>query len=278
MSTNLAYMPLVTHPEPVGDEAVGAAVEVAAALGCDIKVVTFAAVLPRVSTPVDGLLINIPEMIRAAEESSRNHCSRLHELVLARAGSRIRAHGSTREAPVGTEGSVAAVEARYHDLALLPLSSDSAAAREHAQEVVFGAGRPAVLVPPSARPGQLKRVAVAWDGSRVAARALADVRAYLNEDTELTVLTIRDEKPLAEDDIAAALRASLEERGFRAEARNVALGRRKIAEALQEAALEVGAEMLVMGGFGHSRIRDFILGGATQGVFADPRLPILLSH
>jgi nucleotide-binding universal stress UspA family protein len=55
-------------------------------------------------------------------------------------------------------------------------------------------------------------------------------------------------------------------------------GDRTIAEALQDAAVEDGAQLLVMGGFGQSRIRDFILSGATQGVFRDLHLPILLSH
>jgi nucleotide-binding universal stress UspA family protein len=47
---------------------------------------------------------------------------------------------------------------------------------------------------------------------------------------------------------------------------------------LQDAAVKAGAQILVMGGFGHTRLRDFILGGATQGVFRDLRLPVLLSH
>ena len=52
----------------------------------------------------------------------------------------------------------------------------------------------------------------------------------------------------------------------------------EISTTLQEHALELGAALLVMGGYGHSRVRDFVLGGATEGVLSDLRLPVLLSH
>jgi nucleotide-binding universal stress UspA family protein len=59
---------------------------------------------------------------------------------------------------------------------------------------------------------------------------------------------------------------------------DIALDKRSISTALQEAALSEGAKLLAMGGFGHSRLRDFVLGGATKGVLSDLRLPLLLSH
>ena len=97
-------------------------------------------------------------------------------------------------------------------------------------------------------------------------------------DTRVTVLTVQDEKQLAGESIAEALADSLRGRGMDAQSRDIALGDRTIATALQESALAAGADLLVMGGFGHSRLRDFILGGATSGVFEDLRLPVLLSH
>lgn len=182
------------------------------------------------------------------------------------------------EAVPSVTGDAAASEARYFDLALLPWSKDSAVVRELAQAVVFGAGRPTILVPPGEKPAPLSHVAVAWDASRVAARALADLMPLLADDAHITALTVHDEKPLVGSGIAEALASSLEKRGFHAEALNVMLGPRTISETLQESALDAGAGLLVMGGFGHSRVRDFILGGATKGVFADLRLPVLLSH
>jgi nucleotide-binding universal stress UspA family protein len=134
------------------------------------------------------------------------------------------------------------------------------------------------LVPPSARAVALDHIAIAWDGSRVAARALWDALALLPESGRLTVLTIRDEKPLSAPDLAGSLATSLEKRGYNAKPLNIMLSERTIAEALQDSTVEAGAQLLAMGGFGHSRVRDFILGGATKGILNDLRLPVLLSH
>ena len=135
-----------------------------------------------------------------------------------------------------------------------------------------------LMVPGSAKPMALSHLAIAWDGSRVAARALGDALPYLVEGGRVTVLTVQGEKALEQDDPAATLAAALGRRGLKAEARLIPMGKGGIATTLQEAALAEGAQVLAMGGFGHSRLREFILGGATDGVLKDLRLPVLLSH
>jgi len=67
-------------------------------------------------------------------------------------------------------------------------------------------------------------------------------------------------------------------RGYAAKAQNLKLGRKTIAEVLQDVAISEGAQLLAMGGFGHSRLRDFVLGGATKGLLADLRIATLLAH
>lgn len=91
-------------------------------------------------------------------------------------------------------------------------------------------------------------------------------------------MTVHDEKALNGTGLAQTLASYLNLRGYEANAVDLTLDGRSIATALQEAALAEGAQLLAMGGFGHSRLRDFILGGATKGVLADLRLPVLLSH
>ena len=144
--------------------------------------------------------------------------------------------------------------------------------------MIFGSGRPSVVVPPAARVDKVERLAIAWDGSRAAARALGDALAVVPEGVRVAVLTVRDEKPLDGKGLAGALASSLERRGIAAEGRDVVLKGRAIATALQDEALQAGASLLAMGGFGHSRLRDFVLGGATRGVLSDLRLPVLMSH
>src|SRR5690606_35860095 len=157
-------------------------------------------------------------------------------------------------------------------------AKDEPVGHEIAQSVLFGSGRPAILLPRQA-PRGAGHFAVAWDGSRVAARALADALQFMTPESRVTVVTITDEKSLARNDIAQALAALLEQRGLKASAaNNTSLNRRAIGDALQETALEAGADLLVMGAYGHSRLRDFVLGGATRNVFSNLRLAVLLSH
>lgn len=188
------------------------------------------------------------------------------------------AHCTHREVVLGAVLDAASAGARYFDFALLPWSGDTRASRDMAEAVVFGSGVPVVLVPETAKPKPVNHLAVAWDASRVAARALGDALPLLAMDGRISVLTVKDEKPLGSSDIAASLASHLIERGYKAEAFEVKLAGRKIADALQDDAITAGAGLLAMGGFGHSRLRDFILGGATEGILSDLRLPALLSH
>jgi nucleotide-binding universal stress UspA family protein len=179
---------------------------------------------------------------------------------------------------LGAAIDAAIAEARTFDLALLPWDGQTVSAQDMAQYMVFDAGVPVVLVPPSAAAGPVDHIAVAWDGSRVAARALCDALPLLSAGGRVSVVTVLGEKSLKGSGLAQTLAVALERRGYPAKAVDIALDGRTIASALQDAALSEGAQMMAMGGFGHSRLRDFILGGATQGVFGALRLPVLLSH
>lgn len=276
--TRIAYMPLATYPETVADRSIHAAIDFAASLGCALQVTTFAVDVPQLSSPLGNLLIDIPELVRAAEEKSRSESRRLQDLVRAAAGSRLELHGTNRQVVLGAELDLAATEARYFDLALLPWSGETVAGQDMAQALVFGSGRPAILVPPADAPARIDHIAVAWDASRVAARALGDALPLLAEGGRVSVLTVHGEKKLAGPDLAATLAAALDRRGIAARPFEIALGERSIAEALQDTARSEGAQLLAMGGFGHSRLRDFILGGATEGVLTRLLLPTLLSH
>ena len=144
-----------------------------------------------------------------------------------------------------------------------------------AQSLVFGSGVPVILVPPSTSVGSVDHIAIAWDGP---GRRTGAVLPLLSADGRISVLTVQDEKSLSGSGLAQTLAASLALREYSAGTVDINLDSRTIAEALQCAALAEGAQLLVMGGFGHSRLRDFILGGATKGVFSDLQLAVLLSH
>jgi nucleotide-binding universal stress UspA family protein len=275
MPARFAYMPLPTYPDAPPEAAVRAAVGFAAALGCRLHVSTFAVDIPPIASPVSGFL-DVEGMARAAEDRSRADCQRLHSLVegIAPPETRIVNYRSL----LGAALDAATSQARYFDLALLPWVAETRSSQDMAQALVFDAGVPVVLVPPSTTAARVDHVAIAWDESRVAARALADALRLLPDGGRVTVLTVRDEKALRSPGIAEDLAAALARRGHEARAVDLTLQGRTVAAALQDAARAEGAQRLAMGGFGHSRLREFILGGATRGVLSDVRLPVLLSH
>lgn len=279
MLKRVAYMPLSTYPEVVADGATLAAVRFAASLGFELHVGAFSIDVPNVHSPLlGGVLLDVPGLIRAAEEKSKTECLRLRGILEGLTELPGKIHFSTRQVVMGAAFDTAATEARYYDVSVLPWSAETVLTIDMAEAVVFGSGRPTILVPPSAPPASLHHVAIAWDESRVAARALGDALSLLPEGGRVSVLTVQDEKPLGGSDIAESLAASLGMRGFKANACSISLGDKTIAEALQDAAIKEGAQLVAMGGFGHSRLRDFVLGGATKGILTDLRLPALLSH
>lgn len=278
MPNRIAYMPLNTYPEAAPDPAILAAVNFAAALGCGLHVSTFAVKIPTMSSPLGGVFINAAGMARVAEDRSRAQCERLMSLVQGGAADTLGSSVISHTSLLGAALDEAAAEARYFDLAFLPWDAATVSAQDMAQSLVFGAGVPVILVPAQAQVNRVDHIAIAWDESRVAARALCDALPFLSAGGRVSVLTVQDEKALRGTGIAQTLATSLERRGYAASAVDIKLDGRNIARALQDAAIDAGAQLLAMGGFGHSRLRDFVLGGATKGVFSDLRLAVLLSH
>jgi len=274
-----AFLPIATYPETIGEAALGNAVEIAAKIGASLRVVAIKADIPDVSNALSKFLLDTPQLIRDAETKSRIEGDRLAHFVEDKANAiGVEVSAGSVTAPIAALADVAAVHARYLDLSLVPVEYSNETSRMMAEVVVFGSGRPVLLVPDRLKPSAFDHVAIAWDGSRAAARAVADARAILERAKRISVLTVYDEKPIKEKDAGERLAAALRESGLPAQALVLDSEDCPIAETLQLGALEHNANLLVMGGYGHSRLRDFVLGGATTGVLADLRLPVLLSH
>jgi nucleotide-binding universal stress UspA family protein len=248
-------------------------------IGVDIHALAINADIPPVSNALSRFLLNVPEMIRQAEALSRQRGEHLLALVKESALSAgIGVTTNMVSAPLAALSDIAAVQARYFDSVLIGLEPGNVTSRMTAETVIFGAGRPSILLPDLCDVGAMDHVAIAWDGSRVAARAVGDALPLLQRATRISILTVLDEKPLKENDAAERLVGSLRSRGLAAEIAPIRTEDCPIAETLQQRAIERGASLLVMGGYGHSRVRDFVLGGATQGILSDPLMPILISH
>jgi nucleotide-binding universal stress UspA family protein len=137
-------------------------------------------------------------------------------------------------------------------------------------------GRPILLLPakPADRIG--KAVAIAWNGSAEAAHAASAALPFLAQAERVLLLAGVKETPV--EPSLGELGEWLSHHGIKAEQRQVALTGWPVGEQLVDEAAAAGADLIVMGGYGHSRMRETIFGGATRAVLNEAKLPALLSH
>lgn len=275
----MASLALATYPEPNSPKIAVNATALVKQIDAALHAIAINVDIPDISNALSSYLLDLPNKIREVEATSRKSGRILLEAVAKEAAQRnVPLTTQEMAAPPALMGDVAAKQSRYFDICLVGWAPDNQTARMTAEAIVFGSGRPTLLLPDSTDVGVFGHVVIAWDGSRVAARAVADAQAFLERASTITVVTVTDEKPLPGQDIGERLAQGLRTRGLVAEAASIQAGNRSIGAVLQEYALKIGGNLLVMGGYGHSRVRDFVLGGATEGILSDVRLPVLLSH
>jgi nucleotide-binding universal stress UspA family protein len=171
--------------------------------------------------------------------------------------------------------------ARYADLAVLaqpaPEESDAAIDYDAPAEIVMGLGRPVLMVPYAGTfPDAGKRILAAWNGTREAARAFADALPFFTAAAEVTVLTVNPAGDAAR--MEADVKRWLMQHGVRGTTRIANTEAIEVADVLLSAAADTSADLIVMGAYGRSRLRELILGGATHGILRHMTAPVLMSH
>jgi nucleotide-binding universal stress UspA family protein len=171
--------------------------------------------------------------------------------------------------------------ARLHHITLQPLRKDTDDQFDLAEQLIFESGRPVLIFPEEpVRPlaTAIETVAVAWDGSRQAARAVSDALPFIRRARTVRAFTATDDKPLSS---AQAQQFVEYLAGFGIEAVHEDVKKtdqHSIGSFLEAYVASRGVDLLVMGAYGHSRLREFILGGATRSILANPPCWVLLSH
>jgi nucleotide-binding universal stress UspA family protein len=274
-------LPLTSFPAPTEKRAIENAVGLAESLGAQIAAIAFEM---DIQSPI-GLYadpIGVSGILAADRKKSaanaRDLLSAFDTIALERGVARDHSlvHCAPLEIPKRLVG-----EARLRDIAMLPLREADEAEHDIAELLVFESGRPVLVYPGDPKlelAGSLKNVAVAWDLSRPATRAIADALPILQQASQVRVFSVVDDKPIDKSQASAKLTKHLARHGVEVVVEEVQSERRQIGAVFEAYVREHKSDLLVMGAYGHSRTREFILGGATKSILSRPPTWVLLSH
>lgn len=167
--------------------------------------------------------------------------------------------------------------ARFADLTVIGYGPDQPIGPGFAEEIVLSSGAPVLLLPETARLDCIgKRILVGWNGSREATRALRDSIPFLQFADEVTLLTVRLGE--ADADETDDILVHLAHHGIEANLRQAHVSAQDVGDVILSRASETGADLIVMGAYGHARMRELALGGATRRILHKSTLPVLMSH
>jgi nucleotide-binding universal stress UspA family protein len=278
--------PMLSYPVMTATDSIEKAVAMAAGFGAHISALVLEL---DIHLPV-GLYARPPELGGRLAAEQRKSANQARDLVASfeAAGSRQGALGGGAKYDHAVERckwadipKVLVDHARLRDLSIFPVNPEDGSQLSLLEALIFESGRPVLLLPEGTT-RQLSTapeiVAVAWDHSAPAARAVADSLPILQAAKRVHVLTVVDEKRLHNPGSGAELCKHLARHGVEVTFDQVQAKGRPIGEVLEGHVVERKIDLLVMGSYGHSRLREFVLGGATRRVLTRPFTWTLLSH
>jgi nucleotide-binding universal stress UspA family protein len=171
--------------------------------------------------------------------------------------------------------------ARSFDLSVIRQAEPNKAEQEVPiiEGALFESGRPVIVVPYIQKQGAIfNRVIVGWDGSRTAARAIGDAMPVLVRAKMIEVFTVVTGTTKNTELSGINIGQHLSRHGLNVEVKRIPAESINVTEAILSHAADISADFMVMGGYGHSRLREYVLGGATRGILASMTLPTLMSN
>jgi len=256
------------------------AISIAEAFGAHLSAVAFSyePVIP--PTIMGSIPASLIEAQRAENDKAASDAQAKFDADAARAGVSFDSRILTASLPGSADrfGTIA----RRFDLAVVGQGEPGilAGAQELvAESTLFSSGRPVVIVPYIQKAGlKLDRVMVCWDASRNAARAIADAMPLLARAKAIEVVIVASERAKSDEMPGADIGQHLARHGLKVEVKRIVATDTDIASTILSHAADSSADFIVMGGYGHSRLREFILGGATRGILSAMTVPVLMSH
>ena len=144
--------------------------------------------------------------------------------------------------------------------------------------LVLSAGRPLLLASNNLELARPSNILVAWKDSREARRAVVDAMPFLTKARDVLVITLDDNDNKAAQESAADIMRFLMKHGVKARSDVIGIGGADSGEALAQAAREIRADLIVAGGYGHSRLREWAFGGVTRSLLRDNSINRLISN
>ena len=282
IKTILVHLDTEKHAEAITKTAIAVAKTFSAHL-IGLHVIPDAFISAAVPPEVVGELI---EAQRQANQAAAKRIAETFEKTIASAG--VSYEQRSVEAHLETAAMVVMRHGHTADLVVLGQPDKTINLIEGigaTVEVMLGRGRPVLVVPTKAEPSTIgTRVLIGWNGSRESARAVFDAMPFLEAAKSVRILAAGQATgalwgSLA-DDVAptAGIEAALARQGVRCKVDTVTASRNEVAGVLLAQAKEHACDLIVMGGYGHWRLREIVFGGATRGILEQTTLPVLMSH
>jgi nucleotide-binding universal stress UspA family protein len=235
---------------------------------------------PKVSA---NLIVGIPaeliEAQRAATKHLANEAVARFEELAKQAG--VMTESQMIDVTPGHVGDTFGRLARSFDLSVIRQAEPNKAEQEVPiiEGALFESGRPVIVVPYVQTQGAIfNRVMVGWDGSRTAARAIGDAMPVLERAKMIEIFTVVAGPTKNTELPGIDIGQHLSRHGLKVEVKRIPAEGINVPEAILSHAADISADFMVMGGYGHSRLREYVLGGATRGILASMTLPTLMSN
>lgn len=278
-------LPLVSYPRPTTVVAIEKCVAIAANLGAQISATAVELEVPAPAGPFKGAFV--ADGTAASEEAGEHRKSLLNsthmlEGLEAAASAAKVAYTLTITSCAADEIAASVVsQSRLKDVSLVPVKGQDGGQENVIEALLFESGRP-VLLFAETLVGELAdsfdRVAIAWDHSAQAARAVSDALPFLKKAKSVRVLTVADKATVAQCESGASLIKYLNQHGIEASFDTPEVGDRSIGKVLETYVKANKIDLLVMGAYRHSPLREFVMGGATYAILGHPPCWVLMAH
>ena len=273
---------LTTYPTRTQPSGIDDAVALAVALESHISAIACEVRVPAPASPMGSALLNVPALVFAElKKSAAAAAQELAEFRKAAEQKGVFQEVILEKCTTPEFSDLVTDYARLRDITIIPMPDIDTVERWLAETLIFRSGRPTIVLPERTRWSKavaLDTVVVAWDFSRNSSRAVADALPILKKAKLVSVLTVTNEKVFSSGRSGAELAKHLARHGVNVVLDEVDASGRDIATVFEAHLTLRDADLLVMGAYGHSRFREFVLGGATRSVLLRPPVPVFLSH